>query len=252
MDKYSLSRLVGSGPGYVDSDKGGQLTEAVRRKPYCCVLFDEIEKAHEDIFNILLQVFDDGHLTDAMGRKVSFRNAIIIMTSNIGAEQIRKGSNMGFATQTNETKVREQNYGRMKDKLLEELKKRFRPEFINRLDGMVVFHSLSKDNIRNIVDLMLKVVYKQLAEKNISLQVTEAAKDLLGEKGFDEVFGARPLKRAIQDMIVDRLSESILRGEFVEKDVVRVDVVDVTDDKGVTEKKITMEKAPIPVMAAAT
>jgi ATP-dependent Clp protease ATP-binding subunit ClpC len=250
MDKYSLSRLVGSGPGYVDSDKGGQLTEAVRRKPYCIVLFDEIEKAHEDIFNILLQVFDDGHLTDAMGRKVSFRNAIIIMTSNIGAEQIRKGTNIGFATQSNEGKQREQNYSRMKDKLLEELKKRFRPEFINRLDGMVVFHSLSKENIRSIVDLMLKVVYKQLDEKEIVLQVTETAKDYLGEKGFDEVFGARPLKRAIQDMIVDKLSEAILRGEFLKKDTVLVDVRDVTDDKGVTEKQIVMEKAPVAAMVS--
>jgi ATP-dependent Clp protease ATP-binding subunit ClpC len=250
MDKYSLSRLVGSGPGYVDSDKGGQLTEAVRRKPYCIVLFDEIEKAHEDIFNILLQVFDDGHLTDAMGRKVSFRNAIIIMTSNIGAEQIRKGTNIGFATQSNEGKQREQNYSRMKDKLLEELKKRFRPEFINRLDGMVVFHSLSKENIRSIVDLMLKVVYKQLDEKEIVLQVTETAKDYLGEKGFDEVFGARPLKRAIQDMIVDKLSEAILRGEFLKKDTVLVDVRDVTDDKDVTEKQIVMEKAPVAAMVS--
>jgi len=250
MDKYSLSRLVGSGPGYVDSDKGGQLTEAVRRKPYCIVLFDEIEKAHEDIFNILLQVFDDGHLTDAMGRKVSFRNAIIIMTSNIGAEQIRKGTNIGFATQSNEGKQREQNYTRMKDKLLEELKKRFRPEFINRLDGMVVFHSLSKENIRSIVDLMLKVVYKQLDEKEIVLQVSETAKDYLGEKGFDEVFGARPLKRAIQDMIVDKLSEAILRGEFLKKDTILVDVHDVTDDKGVTEKQIVMEKAPVAAMAS--
>jgi ATP-dependent Clp protease ATP-binding subunit ClpC len=249
MDKYSLSRLVGSGPGYVDSDKGGQLTEAVRRKPYCIVLFDEIEKAHEDIFNILLQVFDDGHLTDAMGRKVSFRNAIIIMTSNIGAEQIRKGTNLGFATQSNEGKQREQNYERMKDKLLDELKKRFRPEFINRLDGMVVFHALTKENIRAIVDLMLKVVYKQLDEKEIVLQVTETAKDYLGEKGFDEVFGARPLKRAIQDMIVDKLSEAILRGEFQKKDTILVDIREVIDDKGITEKQITMEKAPVAAMA---
>jgi ATP-dependent Clp protease ATP-binding subunit ClpC len=263
MDKYSLSRLVGSGPGYVDSDKGGQLTEAVRRKPYCIVLFDEIEKAHEDIFNILLQVFDDGHLTDAMGRKVSFRNAIIIMTSNIGAEQIRKGSGMGFATQSNEGKQREQNYDRMKDKLLEELKKRFRPEFINRLDGMVVFHALTKENIRSIVDLLLKVVYKQLAEQNITLQVTEVAKDYLGEKGFDEVFGARPLKRAIQDLVVDKISEDILKRKIknnepkdeskddtividnnLKKGEMKIDAQERTDKNGVTEKKIIMLLPP--------
>jgi ATP-dependent Clp protease ATP-binding subunit ClpC len=198
-----------------------------------------------------LQVFDDGHLTDAMGRKVSFRNAIIIMTSNIGAEQIRKGTGLGFATQSNEGKQREQNYERMKDKLLEELKKRFRPEFINRLDGMVVFHALTKENIRLIVDLMLKVVYKQLDEKKITLQVTETAKDYLGDKGFDEVFGARPLKRAIQDLIVDKLSESILRSEFREGETVLVDVRDVTDEKGVTEKKIVMEKTIVAEMAGA-
>ena len=196
-----------------------------------------------------MQVFDDGHLTDAMGRKVSFRNAIIIMTSNIGAEQIRKGSNLGFATQSNEGKQREQNYERMKEKLLEELKKRFRPEFINRLDGMVVFHALTKENIRAIVDLMLKVVYKQLSEKNITLQVTEATKDLLGEKGFDEVFGARPLKRAIQDLIVDKLSEAILREEFKKGETILVEAQEVTDDKGATEKKIVMRVAPVVEMA---
>ena len=153
-------------------------------------------------------------------------------------------------TQSNEGKQREQNYERMKDKLLEELKKRFRPEFINRLDGMVVFHALTRENIRSIVDLMLKVVYKQLDEKEIVLQVTEAAKDYLGEKGFDEVFGARPLKRAIQDMIVDKLSEAILRGEFQRKDTIIVDIREVTDDKGVTEKQIVMGKAPVAAVMA--
>ena len=210
MEKHNVSRLVGAPPGYVGYDEGGQLTEAVRRKSYCVILLDEIEKAHEDVFNILLQVFDDGHLTDAKGRRVDFRNSIIVMTSNIGAETIRKGAGMGFATKTDETKQREQNYASMKEKLLKELKNRFKPEFLNRIDGVVVFQSLSKDQIRKIVDLMLAGPIKQMAEKGIVLEVTDAAKDSLGDKGYDEVFGARPLRRAIQDRVEDKLSEELL------------------------------------------
>jgi len=216
MEKFAVSRLVGAPPGYVGYDEGGQLTEAVRRKPYCCILLDEIEKAHPDVFNLLLQIFDDGHLTDAKGRRVDFRNSIIIMTSNIGAELIRKQTTIGFASRTDEAKTREQSYERMKKNLLDELKKpqNFRPEFLNRIDGVVVFHSLSKEQIRSIVDLMLAAVSKQLAEKEIKLAVTDTAKDFLGEKGFDEVYGARPLRRVIQNMVEDRLSEAVLRGEF--------------------------------------
>jgi ATP-dependent Clp protease ATP-binding subunit ClpC len=216
--------LVGAPPGYVGYDEGGQLTEAVRRKSYCVILLDEIEKAHPDVFNILLQVFDDGHLTDAKGRRVDFRNAIIVMTSNIGAETIRKGSNMGFATTNNETKIREDNYERMKEKLLGELKKSFRPEFLNRIDGVVVFHALSREHIRKIVDLMLTIVTKQLLEKGIKLEVTDKAKDFLGEKGYDEVFGARPLRRTIQDRVEDKLSEELLRGAYRTGDTVVVDI----------------------------
>jgi len=223
MEKHTVSRLVGAPPGYVGYDEGGQLTEAVRRKSYCCILFDEIEKAHPDVFNILLQIFDDGHLTDAKGRRVDFRNSIIIMTSNIGAELIRKGSSIGFIAQTDETKAQEVTYERMKEKLLGEVKKVFRPEFLNRIDGVVVFHALNRDHIRSIVDLMLKTVHTQLREKGVKITVTEPAKDLLGEKGFDEVFGARPLKRAIQDLIIDKLSEAVLRGEFRDrKDIFEV------------------------------
>jgi ATP-dependent Clp protease ATP-binding subunit ClpC len=211
MERHTVARLVGAPPGYVGYDEGGQLTEAVRRKSYCVILLDEIEKAHPDVFNILLQVFDDGHLTDAKGRRVDFRNAIIVMTSNIGAETIRKGSGMGFATKTDETKQREQNYAGMKEKLLGELKKNFRPEFLNRIDGVVVFHALSKEHIRKIVDLMLAGPIKQLADKGIILEITDAAKDFLGEKGYDEVFGARPLRRAIQDRVEDKLSEQLLQ-----------------------------------------
>ncbi len=214
MEKFAVSRLVGAPPGYVGYDEGGQLTEAVRRKSYSCILLDEIEKAHPDVFNLLLQIFDDGHLTDAKGRRVDFRNSVIIMTSNIGAELIRKGTTIGFTSRSNEAKTQEQSYERMKENLLNELKKAFRPEFLNRVDGVVVFHSLSKEQIRSIVDLMLVTVSQQLKEKEIMLEVTGETKDLLGEKGYDEVFGARPLRRVIQDMIEDKLSESVLRDEF--------------------------------------
>jgi len=224
MERHTVARLVGAPPGYVGYEEGGQLTEAVRRKSYCAILLDEIEKAHPDVFNILLQIFDDGHLTDAKGRRVDFRNSIIVMTSNIGAELIRKGTTIGFASRADETKVREDTYERMKEKLLGELKKTFRPEFLNRVDVVVVFHSLSKEHIRKIVDLMLVQVSKQLGEKGIKLEVTDAAKDLLGTKGYDEVFGARPLRRVIQDMVEDKLSESFLRGKFQPGDTAVVDV----------------------------
>jgi len=223
MEKFAVSRLVGAPPGYVGYDEGGQLTEAVRRKSYCCILLDEIEKAHPDVFNILLQIFDDGHLTDAKGRRVDFRNSVIVMTSNVGAELIRKGATIGFAVH-DEAKTRQESYERMKEKLLGELKKTFRPEFLNRVDGVVVFHSLTKEHIRKIVDLMLAIVTQQLAEKGIKLEVTDAAKDFLGEKGYDEVFGARPLRRVIQDMVEDKLSEGLLSGKFQPGDTAVVDL----------------------------
>jgi ATP-dependent Clp protease ATP-binding subunit ClpC len=225
MEKFAVSRLVGAPPGYVGYDEGGQLTEAVRRKSYCCILLDEIEKAHPDVFNILLQIFDDGHLTDAKGRRVDFRNSIIVMTSNIGAELIKKGTTIGFAVH-DEVKARQESYERMKEKLLGELKKTFRPEFLNRIDGVVVFHSLTKEHIRKIVDLMLATVTRQLGEKKVKLEVTEAAKDFLGEKGYDEVFGARPLRRVIRDMVEDKLSESLLSGKFQPGDTVVVNLED--------------------------
>jgi len=235
MERHTVARLVGAPPGYVGYEEGGQLTEAVRRKSYCTILLDEIEKAHPDVFNILLQIFDDGHLTDAKGRRVDFRNSIIVMTSNVGAELIRKGSTIGF-TVHDEVKTRQESYEKMKDKLLAELKKTFRPEFLNRIDGVVVFHSLTKEHIRQIVDLMLAPVTQQLVEKGIKLEVTEAAKDLLGEKGYDEIFGARPLRRVIQDMIEDRLSEDLLRGKFNSGDTAVVDV---------EEKEIVVHQAAV-------
>jgi ATP-dependent Clp protease ATP-binding subunit ClpC len=223
MERHTVARLIGSPPGYVGYDEGGQLTEVVRRKSYCAILLDEIEKAHPDVFNILLQIFDDGHLTDGHGRKVDFRNSIIVMTSNIGAELIKKDSTIGFASRSDETKTKMRSYERMKEKLLEELKKTFRPEFLNRLDGVVVFHHLTKEHIREIVDLMLRPVREQLSEKGVMLEVTEEAKDLLSEKGYDEVFGARPLRRVIQDKIEDQLSDMMLRGEFQAGDTISLD-----------------------------
>ncbi|MCL0058920.1 ATP-dependent Clp protease ATP-binding subunit [Dehalococcoidia bacterium] len=223
MERHTVARLVGAPPGYIGYEEGGQLTEAIRRKSYSAILLDEIEKAHPDVFNILLQIFDDGHLTDAKGRRVDFRNTIIIMTSNIGAETIRKEGTIGFISRADESKVAQLSHTRMRDKLLEEMKKTFRPEFLNRIDGTVVFHSLNKEHILQIVDLMLFQVQTQLKEKEIGIEVTTEARELLAEKGFDPTFGARPLRRTIQTMIEDPLSERILQGEFHAGDVVQLE-----------------------------
>ena len=215
MEKFAVSRLVGAPPGYIGYEEGGQLTEAVRRKSYSCILLDEIEKAHPDVFNLLLQIFDDGHLTDAKGRRVDFRNSIIIMTSNFGAVEIRRGS-VGFASHGDEAKTRERSYEKMRDDLLNKLKdsreSNFRPEFLNRIDDIIVFHTLTEEQIRAIVDMMLGNVSKQLAEKEIKLQVTTAAKDFLGKEGYKEEYGARQLRRVIQNLVEDKLSEAVLRG----------------------------------------
>ncbi|MEK7693156.1 MAG: ATP-dependent Clp protease ATP-binding subunit, partial [Chloroflexota bacterium] len=199
MEKHNVSRLVGAPPGYIGYDDGGQLTDTVRRKSYCLILLDEIEKAHPDVFNLLLQIFDDGHLTDAKGRKVDFRNTIIIMTSNVGSDLIRKESGLGFSVSKDEVKTADQQYKRMKEKVTEDLKRVFRPEFLNRIDSQVVFHTLAKEHIRKIVDLNLRDLDKALLMKGISLELSEAAKDWLGEKGYDPVFGARPLRRVVQN-----------------------------------------------------
>jgi len=224
MEKHNVSRLVGAPPGYIGYDDGGQLTDTVRRKSYCLILLDEIEKAHPDVFNMLLQIFDDGHLTDAKGRRVDFRNTIIIMTSNVGSDLIRREGNLGFAVQKDEVKTAEQQYTKMKDKVLEELKRVFRPEFLNRIDQQVVFHTLSKEHIRSIVELDLKDLEKQLILKGVSLELSDAAKDWLGDKGYDHVFGARPLRRVIQNELEDRLSEALLQERFGPGDTVFIDV----------------------------
>ena len=228
MERHTVSRLVGAPPGYVGYEDAGQLTDTVRRKSYCLVLLDEIEKAHPEVFNMLLQIFDDGHLTDAKGRKVDFRNTVIIMTSNVGSDLIRRETTLGFSTKTEEAKTHEQRYQKMRDKVLNELKNTFRPEFLNRVDSTVVFHALSRDHIRSIVDLMLREVDIQLSLKGITLEITDAAKEWLGDKGYDETFGARPLRRIIQNEVEDRLSEALLEGKFGPGDKVVIDC----DDNG--------------------
>ncbi len=226
MERHSVARLVGAPPGYIGYEEGGQLTEAVRRKSYSAILLDEIEKAHPEVFNILLQIFDDGHLTDARGRKVDFRNSIIIMTSNLGSDLIKRNDSLGFSTRMDEVKTTAQDYERMKDKVLTEVKRFFRPEFLNRIDEMVVFHALDRDEILSIVDFLLKDVRKSIAEKGMTLEVTQEAKEFLAEKGYDPQFGARPLRRVIQNEIEDRLSDELLEGRLGEGDTVVVDIKD--------------------------
>ncbi|MGE5228716.1 MAG: ATP-dependent Clp protease ATP-binding subunit [Deltaproteobacteria bacterium] len=219
MEKHSVSRLVGSPPGYVGHDEGGQLTEIVRRKPYSVILFDEIEKAHPDVFNILLQILEDGRLTDSQGRTVDFRNAILIMTSNIGAEMITKDTPLGFTQTANKGMT----YDDMKGRITGELKRVFKPEFLNRVDEVIVFHKLEREEIARIVDLMISRLRQQLAVSGVDIQLTDAGRDVLVEKGYDPMLGARPLRRAIQRYIEDKLSDAMLERAFPEGTVVIVD-----------------------------
>ncbi|GEN83519.1 negative regulator of genetic competence ClpC/MecB [Sporosarcina luteola] len=227
MEKHATSRLVGSPPGYVGYDEGGQLTEKVRRKPYSVVLLDEIEKAHPDVFNILLQVLEDGRLTDSKGRTVDFRNTVVIMTSNVGAETLKKNRYVGFNLNDGD-----QDYEGMKSNMLDALKKAFRPEFLNRVDEMIVFHSLEKEHLREIVSLMSNELTKRLAEQDITLELTDATKTKISEEGYDPEYGARPLRRALQKHIEDRLSEELLSGTVLTGGKV---IVDVEDDKFVVK-----------------
>ncbi|MDE2989023.1 MAG: ATP-dependent Clp protease ATP-binding subunit [Chloroflexi bacterium] len=242
MERHTVARLVGAPPGYVGYDDGGQLTDTVRRKSYCLILLDEIEKAHPEVFNMLLQVFDDGHLTDAKGRRVDFRNTIIIMTSNVGSDLIRRESAIGFSTINDEDQSEKQRYEKMKDKVLQEMKRVFRPEFLNRVDTTLVFHPLSRAHIRSIVDMMLKEVDSRIQEKQVDLDVTEAARDWLGEKGYDPIFGARPLRRVIQERLEDSLSEALLRGDFEAGDTIRVDLSKELNENGVEEDMLHYER----------
>src|SRR6266540_132877 len=225
-DRYTVSRLVGAPPGYIGYDEGGQLTEKVRRRPFSVVLFDEIEKAHPDVFNTLLQILEDGRLTDGQGRIVDFKNTVIILTTNLGTRDVAKAVSMGFQT----SEDTESNYERMKNKVNDELKQHFRPEFLNRIDDTIVFHQLTEPEILNIVDLMIGRIEVQMKNKDMSLEVTEPGKRLLAKRGYDPVLGARPLRRSIQREIEDPLSEKILFGELQPGQIVVVDVT--TDDKG--------------------
>lgn len=220
MEKHSVSRLIGAPPGYVGYEEGGQLTEKVHRRPYSVILFDEIEKAHIDIFNVLLQIMDDGQLTDGHGRRVDFKNTILIMTSNFGAEYFKQETTLGFASKEDKEKSLE----KIKDLILSEIKKYFRPEFLNRLDEIVFFHPLSRDDLRNIVELLLRPIAGRLMEKKITLEVEEEVKNFLVEKGYDPFYGARPLKRTIQNYLEDPLAELILDGRFKEGDIVRAEL----------------------------
>ncbi|WP_437792541.1 ATP-dependent Clp protease ATP-binding subunit [Macrococcoides caseolyticum] len=221
MEKHSVSRMVGSPPGYVGHDDGGQLTEKVRRKPYSVILFDEIEKAHPDVFNILLQVLDDGRLTDSKGRTVDFRNTVIIMTSNVGAQEIKDNKFVGFGGQT-----AAQDYETIRKTMMDELKKQFRPEFLNRIDDIIVFHKLEKDHLKEIVTLMVEGLANRLKEQDIHISLTDAAKEKIADEGYDPEYGARPLARAIQKHIEDQLSEELLKGEELTGHHINIDYVD--------------------------
>jgi ATP-dependent Clp protease ATP-binding subunit ClpC len=217
MERFNVSRLTGAPPGYIGYDEGGQLTEQVRRKPYSVVLLDEIEKAHPDIYHVLLQVMDDGHLTDSYGRKVDFKNVVLIMTSNLSARTIEKNTAIGFQREDSSTA-----FNKMKENVMNELKRTFNPEFLNRIDEAVMFHPLNLDHIKEIVDILLIRLNQQMAERGITLEIDDDAKGWLAQQGYDPAYGARPLRRAIQRHIEDPLSEEALRGEFANGGVVQV------------------------------
>jgi ATP-dependent Clp protease ATP-binding subunit ClpC len=236
MEKFAISRLIGSPPGYVGYEEGGQLTEKVRRKPYAVILLDEVEKAHPDVFNTMLQVLDDGYLTDSLGRKIDFRNTIIIMTSNIGSRQLKDfGQGVGFGTASMKAQSDKHNKGVIENAL----KKAFAPEFLNRIDDIVIFNALEQEDIHLIIDIELKKLFKRIEGLGYQLKLSKKAKDFIAEKGFDKQFGARPLKRAIQKYIEDSLAEQIVNANLVSGDTISLDRDANDDDK----LKVTIKKA---------
>jgi ATP-dependent Clp protease ATP-binding subunit ClpC len=239
MEKHSVSRLVGAPPGYIGYDDAGQLTEAIRRRPYSIVVFDEIEKAHQEAHNMLLQIMEEGHITDARGRTVDFRNAMVIMTSNIGADLIQNNASIGFDLAKDEEQTRKRDYEDMRRKLLKSLKDTFRPEFINRVDSVVVFHALSRENIRDIVDLELDKLRERLVERNMRLEITPEGVDMLVKLGYNPEMGARPLRRVIQEKIENQLSDAVLAGNFKAGDIILV-TADLEAEEG--EEEIILEK----------
>ena len=232
MEKHTVSRLVGSPPGYVGYEEGGQLTEAVRRRPYSVVLLDEIEKAHPDVFNTLLQILEDGRLTDAQGKTVDFKNTVIIMTSNLGTQNLRRPA-MGFGQASEEL-----TYEKMKERVTEELKRHFRPEFLNRIDEVIVFHELTREEVKDIVAFMIRRIAEQLESQDVTIELTDAAEDFLARKGYDPTLGARPLRRAIQRLVEDPMSEKILWKEYEAGDAVVVDLGrNETDEEALVFRK---------------
>ena len=248
QERHTVARLIGAPPGYVGYDEGGQLTEGVRRKNYCAVLLDEIEKAHPEVFNILLQIFDAGTLTDARGRKVDFRNSILVMTSNLGSDLIKRETTVGFAVKAEGARTDSSAYERMRDKVMDEVRRFFKPEFLNRIDSTVVFHQLDRTEILSIVDLMMNQVRHELDDKQVGLELSDAAKEYLGEKGFDPVLGARPLRRLIQNEVEDQLSEELLAGRLGAGDIAYVDIqegqVHITAKSPVEGAVLEEEPAP--------
>ncbi len=242
MERHSMSRLVGAPPGYIGYDEAGQLTEAIRRKPYSIVVFDEIEKAHPEALNMLLQIMEEGHLTDAKGRKVDFRNAIIIMTTNIGAELIRRQSALGFTLDLDEVREEQFAYDEMHKKLMEALKRNFRPEFVNRLDSVIVFRALNRADIREIVSLEIQKVQERLVEQNISLTPTDSALDYLAELGYDPEMGARPVRRVIQQQVEEQLSDGLLAGDFGEGNRIVIDFEEFISEQGEPQKRIVLKR----------
>jgi ATP-dependent Clp protease ATP-binding subunit ClpC len=244
MEKHNVSRLVGAPPGYVGYEEGGQLTERVRRRPYSVLLLDEIEKAHPDVYNMLLQIMDEGRLTDSFGRSVDFKNVILIMTSNLGADLIKNQAGFGFGKKSPEA-----NYEKMKDMLQKEVERQFRPEFLNRVDDTIVFRALTKEDLQTIVDYELSKVFKRLTEHGFKLELSEQAKEFLIDKGYNPDFGARPLRRAIEHYIEDPLSEAVLIGKFKDKNLIKIDVQDEEHLKfagfSVKEKETEESKEPI-------
>jgi ATP-dependent Clp protease ATP-binding subunit ClpC len=245
MEKHNVSRLVGAPPGYVGYEEGGQLTERIRRRPYSVLLLDEIEKAHPDVYNLLLQIMDEGRLTDSFGRSIDFKNVILIMTSNIGAELIKNQSGFGFTKKTPEA-----GYEKMKEILQKEVERHFRPEFLNRVDDTIVFRPLTRDDLTTIVDYELNKVFKRLTEHGLKLDLTPQAKEFLIEKGYNPEFGARPLRRAIEHYIEDPLSESVLGGKFTGKNLVKIDVLDEEhlkfEGEEIKEPEKAKAKEPVP------
>jgi ATP-dependent Clp protease ATP-binding subunit ClpC len=247
MEKHNVSRLIGAPPGYVGFEEGGQLTEKIRRRPYAVVLLDEIEKAHPDVFNMLLQVMEEGRLTDSFGRNVDFRNTILIMTTNAGAEAIKNESQFGFATGGDA----DASYESMKKRLKDEIGKVFRPEFLNRIDDIIVFRHLTTDDLKHVIDIELAKVRERLGERGLKLVLTDAAKQLIIKRGSDVDFGARPLRRAIENHVEDPLSEELLKGEFTGKDTITVDVKEVGGKKQLFFTGSTSGSEPEPVPAGA-